>query len=383
MFKNTILAILIIAAFFIVGCEDSEGESRLQNQQSIDHGDYDSVIANLESKEYKDDDDYLALGAAYMGSSGLAFSDVIVLMSESSEDSASGDSFSSFIENVGTDDNPEAIYNLQKARDSYSHVVTPSSCEENAATLSDTQKDVCLFSGLTDSMKAAIVINYLGGDAALREAAHGGDDDHLTASSCALQYAYDGTKERECSYIVDRRTITFGSPDSYLPLSVVVNADATQNNGTGASESESNYIPDGVIVNGNVEDGNTVEYDYKNAYIPLRVVVNGNSFDYLMTTTRTIKQIIITDGYCYANFSECSKDTTDCFACPLQMKGEDELLVANLLVDAFNGGFDSVIGAIGNNEDIAQDIIEYRNEITRYQNRDITLEDIIIYLNKL
>lgn len=382
MFNKTTLIILLMVTFFINGCGDSEGENRLKNQQRIDRGEYRSVIADLESKENKSDADYLALGTAYMGDAGMAFPDLISIISESGEDGNGGDSFSSFIASVGTDDDTESIRNLQKASQSYSNVVTPSNCLKNSSSLSDAQRDVCLFSGLTQSMKAGIVINYLGGATALKNAANGGDDTFLKASACALHYAYDGTQNNECSYEVDRRTILFGSGYSYLPLSVVVNQNDTDATAS-ASSSEDDHLPLSVIVNGSSEDKRTINYDYKNSYIPLRVFVNGRGYDYLMTTTGNIRQTIITKGYCYANLTKCTKGTTDCFACPLEVDGEDELTVANLLVDTLNDGLDSILGAVGSNDEITQDIRKYKNEITRHQNRDITLEDIVIYLNNL
>jgi len=332
MLNKIILALLVAITFFMSGCTNEEGENRLTTQQMIDDANYESVIRILQPKEEKSDEDYLALGAAYMGDAGYSVTDLVSAISKSNEEEED-DAFLILVKELNENTDENSLNNLQKAADSYAKVLDPSVCL-NDAQLSDSQKDICVYIALAHSMKVATAISYLGDVGELKTSydEEGEITDDWTASACAIHYTYSSTEDEKCTFMKDPNIITFESNKSYQPLSVIV---------------------------------------------------NGNSFDYLMTLQYP-RQTILTNGYCSLDFQSCDKGEEECFACPLnQSSSDEELTVTNVLVDTFNDSIHILLGALDNNEHLTENIKEYQNEITNYQDRDITIEDIVKYLEDI
>ena len=340
MTKKVLSIALISTILLFSGCgeSDSEGESRLETQQMLDSGNFAGVISRIESKTSKTVGDYLALGAAYMGKAGLSFSDLVEVVAASNEDSSS-DGFASFINNIDNRKSPSALKDLEKSAQNYKKVVK-TACADAIAdpnlVLTDTQRDICLYIGLSYSMKTATAFGYLGDVAKLAES--GSSDDKLKASACAMGYAYDGTYDNtNCAIIDNNSTITF--------------------------------------------------VDSNKTYNEFNVTVNSNSFEYLMTTTGTPKQIALTDGYCtLTDFStRVEEKFAGSYVCPVnEEKGTDDLTAASILVDTLNTGVDSIVAAAGSDgSDMSDDIKEFKEEIKgSSDDGNITLSEIIAYIDK-
>ncbi len=333
MIKKILATSFVCAGLIFSGCGESDAESQLEIQQMLDDGDYLGVIARLEGSA-DTQSEYIALGSAYMGAAGLSLSDLITIIADSNDNNDS-DAFASFANSVDekTASNPKALEYLGKSSDAYKQVVGDA-CSDTNATLTDSQRDICLYTGLSESMRATVTLGYLGDVASL---ADNTSDDELTASACAMQYAYDGTVPAECTKGVDS-DVTF------------------------------------------VESNST--------YTTFFMTVNGNSFDYLKTTF-TPGSTVITNGYCPLD-SFADRNTTMTFdtkapgyyVCPVDETGDQNLTTEVLLVDILNGGFDAVIAGVGGTgSDLASDIDNFKSEINQDANETITIDDIINYIN--
>ena len=342
MVKKILTVSLLSTMLLFSGCGDSEGESQLEIQQMLDDGDYSGVISALESSA-NSYEDYIALGAAYMGRAGFSLTAIVNAMSSDSE---SGDGFAGFITNTSTQSSSSALSDLGKSSDSYKRVVA-GACADSNATLSDSQKDICLYIGLANTTKAAVTIGLLADDISVISDDNNGTDDKLTATTCAMQYAFDGGSDVN----VDTAVCT-----------IVESAD----------------------VNFTVID---------KLYTPLTVDVNASSYYYLMTDSN---QTVLTDGYCTAtDFSTRTDEYNSTavptlYACPLnEDKDADEITTAEVLVDALNEGTDSISAAT--TEEMQADIDEFKCEIlggtydfdtcSEDITQDVTEEDVIDYLN--
>jgi len=120
MIKKILISSLFGLALMMSGCGDSEGESRLETQQMLDAGNYAGVIAKLEETA-SSQDDYIALGAAYMGKAGLSLTNIINSMVSST---TNGDSaFASFVTGISSSSSVSALPDLNKAVEYYTNVV--------------------------------------------------------------------------------------------------------------------------------------------------------------------------------------------------------------------------------------------------------------------
>ncbi|MBU1659228.1 hypothetical protein KKG72_09285 [bacterium] len=329
MIKKVLVASLLSVSLLFVGCGESEGESRLETQQMLDSGDYEGVITKLESIA-NSDSDYLALGAAYMGRAGLSISSLIGVMLENNAGVTS--EFAGFTQRINVKKTKTALSDLEKSAVNYEKVLN-GLCTNSTVVLTDSQKDVCLYKGLSQSMKATVVLGYMGDMSIFGDANE--SDARLSASVCAMQYANDGSQNSICS---------FNSP---------------------------------------VEDAN-VTFDSNNTYNPMTITVNGYAFDYLLTTNTTPRQSVVTDGYCQTDFVSCDQNSSGCYPCPVnQVANDPELAYADLLVDSLNNGFDSILAAAGtgDNADLEAEINTFLSEIDTNNNSIITLEEILIYLD--
>ena len=341
MIKRIMLTTLLVAGLMFSGCdESSDGEDTLNAQQMLDNGDYTGVIALLEN-ESSSDTNNLLLGAAYMGKAGLSLSDIITIVT-SSGDSSNG-TFATFVEGVANKRSTTALEDLEKSTTYYTNVIG-SKCTDSSLTLSDSQKDVCLFIGLSSTMKAATAISYIADDVTALATNTNGVDDQLKAASCAMEYAYDG-------------------------------------NTTGCTSSS----------NGNVTFTTT-----SRTYEDLDVTYNGSTFAFLITNT-TPKSSVVTDDYCpLDDFSkrvaktDSTYNASTYYVCPVnESSSTTDITTAEVLVDAINSGID-YFGAIVS-DDIKEDIDKFKCEIlngtyssgscTVSLTTDITTSTVITYLN--
>ncbi len=346
MIKKILTGLFISSIFLFSGCGDDEGESRLSTQQMLDNGEYNKVITKLDDKAEKSDSDYLALAAAYMGRAGVSLPDLVDVVSSNNND---GDGeFSSFVNDISLITSASALLDLEKATAYYEEVVDDNCSGEIDTILSDSQKDICLFIGLSSTTKVAVTIDLITEDiSALSNS--GVQDEQLKASTCAMQYALDGGSD------------------------VNVNEECR----------------------GNIVENSDVTFEIiEKTYTPLTITLNGREYYYLMTeaiTGTNSKQTVVTRGYCTAidfstryipQSSEEYEKPNDYYACPInEVKDEEELTVIELLVDVLNEGIDSITSAAS--EDMQADIDEFKEEIKdSSSSEDITEQDIIDYLNR-
>jgi hypothetical protein len=338
MLKKTVTSFSLAFALAFTGCGDSEGEKRLEAQDALDSGNYESVISMLEPvSESTSSEEYNLLASAYMAKAGFTLGDIVQLMDASNDTGSDG--FASFAASIANERTDSSLEDLNKAVNYYKDMLDDVSCSDT--NLTSTEKDVCFFIGLSSTVKTATTLSYLGdltnfGSDSLDE------DYELAASACAMQYAYDQVGSADCAYTMGDLNVTFDSNKSYDSFKVTVDDD-----------------------------------------------LSGTEYFYLMTrdsATAPIEQTIITDGYCGVDFTTCTTaNNTDCFACPVNQDADaEELTVATILVDVLNDGLDAVIGAVGGSsgdtDSIAADIEEYKQEVGGADG-EVSVQEIIDYIN--
>ena len=329
MLKKILSTSLVIATLILSGCGDSDGESRLEAQSELDAGNYENVIALLEpTSESTTEEEYQILASAYMTKAGFGLADIVDLMATSND--TGGDGFASFASNIADGRSDTALQDLATAINYYDEVLGTESCD--ATGLTGTQKDICLFKGLSSLVKTATTLSYLGDLTSFGST--DGSDDELTASTCAMQYAFDGTIGAGCIK-VDGSTPTFSSDNSYGSFTMTVNS---------------------------------VDYFY------------------LKTIGATVDSTIITDGYCKTDFTTCTPaNNTDCFACPVnQTAGAEELATTTVLLDLLNNDIDAIAAATGGDatdtDSMTSDIDAFKEEVGGADGI-VTEQELIDYLN--
>ena len=337
MIKSILASSMLCAALLFSGCGDSEGEDRLETQQMLDDGDYAAVIAKLEGSA-SSIEEYLALAAAYMQRAGLGLADLITVVSDSGEEDS--DAFTAFVKSVSAQTSSTALNDLGDATRNYGYVVND--CANDA--LSDSQKDVCLYIGLAETMKAATTIGYLTEDITLFGADSNGTDAKLQTAACAMQYAYDGN----------------------------------DGNCTISSNGNITFIPSAKT------------------YESIDVTYDAQTFEYLLYDTNvTTTNVAMTKGYCTLDsFTTRTLDINDTnssyHVCPINESAtEDDLTSEQLIVDALNGGFDAISGVA--TDDMQGDIDEFKCEVlggtyngsscSADLDQNVTAQQVIDYLN--
>lgn len=337
MIKKILATSLIGLTLFVSGCGDTEGEDRLETQQMLDAGDYAGVIAKLESSA-SSEDDYITLGAAYMGKAGLSLTSIIssIVTSVGGGDSA----FSGFVTGISTTASSSALPDLTKAIEYYTKVVK-GACLNRNVSLTNSQKDICLYIGLASTTSAAVTIDLIAGDISSF-----GDtttsDDKLLAATCALQYGADG---RSDTNVDGNCTIVSGSDVNFTAINKI--------------------------------------------YTDLNVTVNAETYHYLLNDAN---ETVLTKDYCTAtNFATRSVNyNAGYYACPInETPSVQELTTTGVLVDVLNNGIGS-IAATGTSE-TQGDIDEFKCDILggTYDGLDcntsldvnVTAQNIIDYLN--
>jgi len=328
MIKKILASSLFTAMLLFSGCGDSEGEDYLAIQQMLDKGDYAGVIAALENNTDKSDDDYIALGAAYMGKAGVSFTRIISAMASDDENN---DAFAAFVKSIADVSKPNAISDLGKSAEFYKKIVADCATASINDSLNDSAKDICLFIGLGAITRTAVVIDSLVDDISTF-ADKTKSDEKLTATICAVQYDYNRTVGTGCSDVT-----------------------------SGASEVD--FI------------------DIGKSYTPITVTVTGQEYYYLRTDAN---KTVLTDGYCNSIAGSIRVDSyngaTAKYACPIiEDPTADELTIEGTLVRVFNEGIDSIGAALTN--DIQEDINEFVSEIDT-DSDGIDEADIRRYLNE-
>lgn len=337
MVKKVITSSLVATMLLLSACgDDSEGESRLETQQMLDDEDYEGVISKLSSSATTDDE-HIALGAAYMGKAGLSLSNIVGALAE---DSQSGGEFAGFIKSIKKTSSSTALSDLDVAINYYQKVVQ-NACISNAQNLSDSQKDICLFIGLASTSSAAVTIDLIAGD--IEKFGSDTKDNKLTASTCAMQYAFD-RNATECSVTPESNVTFSASNKTYTPLLVTVNSDTD---------------------------------------------TPKNNYRYLMNDAN---RTVLTNGFCTNSDFTTRIETYSggLYACPInETNTSKELTTAGVLVDVLNNGIGAVSSA--SSEDTQESVDEFKCEIlggsyngnscTENLNADVEEPDVIEYLN--
>ncbi len=332
MINKLLISSLMTIAIIFSACDgDSEGESRLETQVMLDNANYEGVISKLAKSANVSDEENLALGAAYMGRAGLSLSDLVKVVGDSGDEDNAFGAFISSIEKA-TKESKTPLADLQNATASYDNVVG-NKCNDN--NISDSQKDLCIFKGLSQVMSTATTFSYIADDIGL-VFDNNGTDAKLTASTCAMEYALtQNNSNAECTINILNENIIFTS--------------------SGLS------------------------------YKEIEVTTNQESFEYLLTSTSTV----ITKGYCSLDdFAprEDNKTISTYHVCPVNEDANaTELTTGAILADALNNGVDSISGA-ANDDDMKDDINEFKKEVLassgKSSNETITEQDIVNYLNE-
>lgn len=334
MVTKTIFFILFSSSFFFSGCDTTKVDSKDFNTL-LKEEKFSEVIERLEPTA-STDDEYLALGAAYMGLSSLKISDVINKICKSSE-TQEGSSLMAFTQSAKYDkakcDVPLSY--LNKATTYFLYVIGDK-CSTEPESLSLFERDVCVYKGLSQTMEAVTTLNYIQ------------EDNKLKASSCAMEYALKGTVS-ECS----------------------------------------------IFVKGDVQFVNNTK-----TYEAVYVYVDGSEYEYLLEKSQYgLKKLIITDGYCKIDDAENRTEDKDVASssayhvCPVNLNeavsDTQEVIHPNVnqfIVDSFNKGTEAIL--IGSDDKLLTKTVDgFRQEIyaTRENNEKHELideEDMLLYLKQ-
>ncbi|MEA1891729.1 MAG: hypothetical protein U9N33_03360 [Campylobacterota bacterium] len=341
MIKYLLSISLISIVLLFSGCGDDEGEKRLATQQNLDSGNYAGVIAELDNRAVKVDSDNAALAAAYMGNAGMSIPQVIDIVSLTADE---GDKFANFINSISKRSSISAYRDVGRATGYYKAVIGDI-CKINLIdSLSDYEKDACLFIGLSYISRVAVMVDMMMENvSAISE--NGVEDKKLKASVCALQYSLSGSRE---TYV--------------------------------ASECR-----------GNITEYPDVRFTQNEmVYTPL-VVSLDKDYHYLLTdlvAQTGTKVVVAAKGYCSAeDFStryipqmgEQYIKPSNYYACPANES--KDITVVDTLADIFNEGLEAV--GVSDHTDIKESIEKFKAEIKdSLDSTKIVQQEMIDYLNR-
>ncbi len=361
MYKKIISASLVIGAVMFSGCGNEDTNCRIDVQKAIDEGRYDNAIADLQGKcsnAFTSSDLNMNLASAYMGKSGYSVSDIADMLINSDDDG--GDAFSSFLTSVDSKRKPDSLPLLTEANQYFTNAIARNGITKasiictgsNLDLLNDSRvTNACLYIGFNATIKAASTITYLTRDV---------DNlvDSINNNSNATPYDMRASLD----------ALAWSIDASYTP------------------KSDTSISANDVNISG-----------YPFASVEVTYSGTGTFYRLAKSTTRDANNTtVITDGYCDATGDrdacagiENSDGTVDlanplatsCYACPVVMDVNNTLGVAQLLVDTLNGGSDT-IGAVSNDEDITKSIKDFKKEITGSEDGNVTIDNIIEYLQK-
>ena len=359
MYKKVLSSSLIATALLLSGCGGSDTTCRIDVQNAIDDGNYDVAISLLEGEcktAYTQSDLNMNLASVYMGKSGYSVSDVADMIINAND--TQNDAFSTFISNVSKKRNANSLPLLTKAQEYYIAAI--------AADTNSTVTELC--------------------------------------SRTNLDLRNDSRLENACLYISFNDIIKTTSTVTYLTGNVEQLVDSLNNANTTPYDMKANMDALSWLINPafSSTEGNISATDVNisnKSYAHVRVDYGANGLFYRLgksTTRDANNSTVLTDGYCDSdgNRTACegienadgSIDITNssaafCYACPVTFddNGTTEDVV-KLLVDTFNSGTETIT-AIVNDPDITQSIEDFKQEISGTTDGNITVDDIINYLN--
>jgi len=366
MYKKVISISLVAMAAMFTGCGNDDAVCRIDVQKAIDKGQYDSAISDLNGRcanAFTSSDLNMNLAAAYMGKSGYSVSDIVDMLVSS--DDSNGDAFTAFLSSVDSKKNANSLPLLNKASQYFINAIAIDG-KRDAATLCSPERlsednprvtNACLYIGFNQTLTTANTITYLTGDV---------DKviDSINSDSNTTPYDMRASLDA-LAYVIDT---------AYTPRT-----DTTISGPSAVS-----------IAGASFADVNVTYTDNGVSKVFYRLAKN--------TTRDANNTTLITDGYCDANGNRTvcegienddgSIDTqnlaaANCHACPVvvDINTGSGLSVAQLLVDSFNGGSDT-IAAVSGDPDITSSIEDYKEEITGSRDGNVTIQNIIDYLQK-
>jgi len=314
MFYIRLIALIFVSTL-IISC-GSESDAACAHQVSIDldSENYSAVIATLENNgtcngEFSNEESWLNLGAAYMGSAGISVGALVTTITKVDPAEGIGGLLSAF-DGVS---NTSGLTALSNAQEVYGYITTGLDCSSTIG-LVDYQEAACLYGGMANTLKGVGVLNAVLGDAItflttpvtlgdINDVNDNGTSDEIEITSCAIQEASldDGAcPETTITYNTGATGVTFtttGFSDVYIPRTFTVTDTASPAFG-----------------------GNQVYY---------RMIDQGAAIPSPVTTV----------GSCDQNFGNvgCPIDMTSCYPCPVVVDGAAPT-VTNGLLELVNTG---------------------------------------------
>lgn len=359
-----LLSVSAVAAIMLLGgCGNQDASCRIDVQKDIDTGNFDAAVAKLEGScktAYNESDRLYNLAAAYMGKAGYSVSDVIKVMVDANNNNANN-SFTTFINDINKNRRSGSLDLLAQAKSYFLRSIDPSVanvqtlftqyCESNNSTSGSRASNACFYVGFNDVIRTSVTVSQLTKD--------------LNTTLAAIDAGNNGQ----------------------VPLDMQVSVDALAWAAGKSVQNGSTIMPQNVT---------TIKGQ---SYRPLVITNNGETFYRLAddAAPSATSSTILTDGYCSAdgNKSACtgieksdgSIDTTKiaagvtCYACPISVENNSSSgKVTDLLVEALNNGTDAILN-IANDPDIAQSVKDFKKEVTGSPDGNITVDQIINYLN--
>ncbi|SFV52241.1 hypothetical protein MNB_SM-7-1231 [hydrothermal vent metagenome] len=359
--KKLLSASAFSAILLFSGCGDENATCRIDVQKDIDQGKFESAIEKLNGSckdTYNESDRLYSLATAYMGESGYGISDAIRIMIEANDNSGNG-SFTSFTQSIDDNKKENSLELLTKSKNYFLRSLDPSITDTNQLF-----KKYCSNEQDFNNSRISNACFYVGFDEVVRTSVTVGG---LTKDLTKTLEAIDSDDSTE------------------VPLDMKVSLDALA------------WATNQTIKNGSTIDAKDVTIT-NTPYRALTITNNGETFYRLADADApsSSSSTIFTQGYCTTDGDKTacegienddgSIDTTvagadKCYACPVSLdENTSGAKVTELLVETLNNGTDSIL-SITDDEDIAQSIEEFKEEITGDKNKDITVSDIIDYLN--
>ncbi len=348
---------LIAFLLFFNGCGgENENDCKYEISYALDKGDYDSVIKTLEEQNqtcgFSEDEKNLNIAAAYIGKAGLTIVDIVNNMLES--DSSGGDGFGSFIESMSSGDSAENLKYFNKAKTFYDKI--PGNCKNLDTNSNNLLKDSCFYSGLMQISQSANSISLILG---------GSDEVEKWQDSSSLTNEDDKNNNQKADSVdAAARAIDYSLTGKTAPTSDNVYTDVDKN--ITFTKNNSNYTYELI----KISVGTT----------------NPNIF-YKLISNDTPRSPIITDGSCSLTFQSCTtQNSTDCFPCPVIDDSGKAMNTNDQLVEVVNNGLDNIIeiANIGSdtNDGVGKSSDDYKKELDKDGDGEITLEEISDFLNK-
>ncbi len=360
MFKKQKILMIPAVAYILLlsGCGETDTTCKIDVQRAIDTGDFQTAISKLNGEcagAFSANDKLYNLATAYMGEAGYSVSEIVKMALVASD---SNNAFSSFVRKVAQNRNESSLELIKKAKKAYLLSIDPNSdettlftqyCKNGNFVDSPRVSNACFYVGYNQIMLTSVSVSYLTENI----------DETLNAIDSS------GSVPDDMKASVDALAWASGQPTPYPNNSTVTDSNVT--------------------ING---------ISYKHLSVDLN---NSGKIFYRLADSAApsaTSSTVVTDGYCTASGDKtaCSGiENTDgsintaaasaasCYACPVVIDGS-ALTVTESLVDAINDGVDSIV-SITSDPDIQQSVEEFKNDITNNAGADVTVTDIINYLN--